>query len=475
MALYLPESLNLEDTIKKYPPHEIANFRIEKAIYILDLITRVPASNRKIKVKNGFIPLSTKSLQDKFTDCCIYLSYLKRINVLESDNHYIPDKKCRGYRFAEAYMGKVIPIKPLTKLRKNSILNQHKRGTAIANATYPYLMKWYNENLVIDYPSALKQLNDLHAKYNPKGDTEDKRERCFQSFFNSHYRSITDFHFQDFRAKIDNFGYRLHTNITNISKKYRPLITYKGLALSSIDIRSSQPYISTILLNEQFYRENKATQKPTSLSNIKHTEVFYSTEEITGKIEYNQYPPNILLKYPPLMLLSFKELATTGDIEKYKKLVSDGTIYDYFADKVLDQVGQDFVKYYLNLDLSIRNHKKELFYKAIFSDNTFIDQPDAAHVRQFQREFPSVHRIFYEIKKDDKDNLVRCLQRSESHFVLNVICRYFAEAYPDVPIYTIHDCMITIQSHSQYLAQIAEQVLTEAIGLKPRLKEEKWE
>ena len=475
MALYLPESVNLEDTIKKYPPYDIKNFKKDKLIYILDLITKLPSSNRKInlKIKKGFVPLSAKALQDKVPDYSRYLEYLIRIGVIKRDSQYITGKKCRGYRFTERYNGKVIRYKPTQKLRKNSILIRHAKDTDRVTKRYPYLMKWFNDKFKIGYACAEERLHSLHKNYLPKGETEEEKERNHVNFYNSHFRSITDFYHGDFWAVIDDFGLRLHTNLTNLSKQYRTFITYAGEKLVSIDIGSSQPYLSTILLNEKSYLLDTLCPGTSdsiipcqTINQTTKSDLFYNHHTIRGG--------TCTCLIPPLMLLSFRKELSNDDVAVYKNLVASGELYDYFAERVLVEYGHDFITHSLNLDLKIRNHRKELFFKAVYAHNGYFHQHDAAHVRVFKQVFPTVYQIFYEIKRNDKDELVRRLQRYESHIVLNTICKNFTDKFPNVPIFTIHDSMITITSHLDYLTQIAEDVLTDVTGIKPLLRRENW-
>ena len=162
------------------------------------------------------------------------------------------------------------------------------------------------------------------------------------------------------------------------------------------------------------------------------------------------------------------------EIENYKKLVSEGDIYECFAEIVLNYLDKDFVKMKYGLNLEIRNDMKELFYMIVYSSNQNIKGHFAEIITIFKYEFPSVHRVFHEIKKANGNNLVRLLQRIESYLVLDVICKQFSLQYPTIPLFTIHDALITLEHYITPLKIIAENVLEQATGLQPILVEKIW-
>ena len=506
MANFIPKSLNLEDIINKVPPYEIKNFKIEKVIYILDLITKIPATNRKVKIENGYVPLKARLLQEKIPDYNKYLKYLERCGIIEIDPYYIPGEKCRGYRFKEPYNGKIALYNPQKKNRKNSILNHRSDETAKAREKYPYL-DWFDENFEFDHSSAYQHLDKLKSNYIPKGKTDEQKERNADLYFNSHCRSITDLSEKDYKGKIDDFGYRLHTNLTNLSKEFRQFITYDGQTLASLDFKSSQPNLSTIPLDPNFYKNNLTTNPDfsftTSTTNynqcLTYNNLIINRNPYTGEIIHNNPSLNhcIIREKNNINNISRKEILMNEmkiinrksndiklliesnqidrkEIEIYKNMISEGTIYENLAEIVLNYLDKDYVKMQYGLNLEIRDEMKKLFYMIVYSSNQNIKGHLAKITTIFKYEFPSVHRVFHEIKKANGKNLVRLLQRIESYLVLDVICKQFSLQYPTIPLFTIHDALITLEHYITPLKIIAENVLEQATGLQPILVEKIW-
>src|SRR5690606_10998345 len=120
---------------------------------------------------------------------------------------------------------------------------------------YPHLTKWFNEKLKIDSRSAKIKLNDLYPvqiggiKGTKKGEASHFVKRTKAIY------SISKLENQNFYYNVDDNVGRFHSNLTNIKKELRNYITYDGKKLVNIDIKSSQPFFSTLLFNPAFYEE----------------------------------------------------------------------------------------------------------------------------------------------------------------------------------------------------------------------------
>jgi hypothetical protein len=62
----------------------------------------------------------------------------------------------------------------------------------------------------------------------------------------------------------------------------------------------------------------------------------------------------------------------------------------------------------------------------------------------------------------------------EAELILENICEKIAAEYPEAPIFTVHDSIVTTPKYLEIVKQIMQQVLTERIGYPPVLTVEKW-
>src|ERR1035437_6456285 len=78
------------------------------------------------------------------------------------------------------------------------------------------------------------------------------------------------------------------------------------------------------------------------------------------------------------------------------------------------------------------------------------------------------------IKKYDKTNFPRLLQTIESKLILHHVTKRIALEQPKLPLFTIHDSVVTTQGNELYVKSVLEEEMLKAIGYKPKLSLELW-
>ena len=164
------------------------------------------------------------------------------------------------------------------------------------------------------------------------------------------------------------------------------------------------------------------------------------------------------------MLCKSSETCTQSDVQRYKKLVKEGNFYQYIEKMLSKKENQE-------ID---RKKIKAAVFQILFTDNRFFGQIDAVSKRIFREAFPTVYRLFAVIKQKDKRNLPILLQRIESHLVLQVVTKRIAKDRPELPLFTIHDSVITTKGNEEYVKEIITSEIEKAVGFAPKLKTEYW-
>lgn len=82
---------------------EQSYFDKDRLIYLVGLISSIPAKNKDSITEDGFVLINSKLLRSFFKDYLSYLDYLLQTNVLITDGEYIAGVKSLGYRFSEQY------------------------------------------------------------------------------------------------------------------------------------------------------------------------------------------------------------------------------------------------------------------------------------------------------------------------------------------------------------------------------------
>jgi hypothetical protein len=459
MKNFIPRNLDIDGLLKKYPPLRIDSFSKDKLIYILHLLYSIPANNKDLEVPDGFVPIYSKILQRSIRNYNEYIDYLLRVKVLETDNWYIPGRKSRGYRYTEKYntFFKAVSV-------ANATLNRHAKRDSQFSANmkkkHMHIAKWYNPALQIDRELAM---DFIHTDYERKladpslRDFDVKNDKYKDPFsqFTSSYINVERIADADFMLKVDTNVFRFHSNLSNIRSELRHCLTYGGENLVSIDIKNSQPYLSTILLNKAYWYNDIGIAGNTIISikdidNNPINQVYKTTNSINSFI----------------MLVNTAVMQAGNDLQRFIDLVTQGTFYEYLSAMLEAELGTAY---------ATRKQVKVAVFQVLFTDNRYLGQPDAAPKRVFKDLFPSVYEIFSLIKKTDKTLLPRLLQRIESQLILQVATKRIAKERPRLPIYTIHDSIATTQGNEDYVKKILEDELYKAIGYLPKLSTDIWQ
>ena len=477
MLFYLPENLDLEN-LMHYNRPRFKPFKSDKLRYIIHTLNARRLYDKDLMYED-FIPLNAVILQKKIQNYKQYLDYLIHdLKIVETDGSYKVGSKSRGYRLINKYQAKTKPVNVLDQTFYRT-LKREKNKKELSVKHLDYLNKWFNPKLQIDL-DLIK--NYLQEEYNLKKDNYklwdyDRIKKKHKKPINQYNHSLissSKLYNKDYNYMLDPNVYRYHTNLTNMRSILRNAVTYDGQKLISIDIKNSQPYLSTILLNRFFWIEEKKSPKNKAYLSInfdKPTEkrdpnfVFTSFSNINNSI-ININKIKIHKEDTYIMLGEMDISLENKDFTKYVDLVVRGKLYEFLQEVFAKELG---------LKLISRKEVKVAVFQVLFTDNRFIGQKDARPKKIFKEYFPEEYAIFAKIKKKDKSLLPRLLQSIESYLMIDIIAKRIAKEFPNAPIYTIHDSISTTAQYVDDVQRIMTEELTKAIGYPPSLSREEWD
>ena len=467
IQISLPENFDLERHKEQYPPQEYGfkhiAFRDFKALYILNLLAEIPARNSDLIREDGFVPIHTPTLRNHLKDCKYYIDYLVNTGVLVCDGQYIIGEKSMWYRWADPYISEAFhAIESEIGNYENS-----KRDNAEDRKNYPYLFYWYDQRKLrinlqaYDYAEKickLKMQDDSHESWDWNRDKNCPKNPHTQ--YMAALRNIDLITEREYGTSIDENVHRLHSVLTNIQKDLRNFITYDGQPLVSIDIKNCQPYLSCLLLNPRFWQQG--AELPLTLHNLPaNIQALYQSPELIDRVK------------------EFFETLDEKEVAEYIRLVSEGTIYEQIRDIANRnlQEGQSPIE---------RKDAKILMFYMLFSSNQ--GQHDNPMINELKRVFstllyPKVAELFRIIKRNYPDcemekpnsRLSRALQSIESTIILHRCClRIWEERKQSVPIFTIHDSIVTTREYQDYVYAIMTDEFIKHIGTAPKLSVEIW-
>jgi hypothetical protein len=450
--ILLPKNLDLQQLLEESPPSY--SFRQDHFAYIIYLIIHLSGRQREEKVAAGWTALSVTTLKKQgIAQASKILTYLEEeLGVIECDHKYKPGEKCMWYRLSPPYREigfqeyTITQSAFLKRLTKNEL---ERKRTA---KQHRHLTKHFNENLTIDADAAIHTINVQYEEQialPPEERKKNKKNKPKDPYtvYTSAYTAIHKFSEQSFSYNVSDTNKRLNTNFTSIPKIVRPHITYSGEPLANIDLKNSQPFLSLVLLQPWFYETNTSNQEGGRLD---FSCISPSVRQSIPMLSDTSYSPT-----SPLMLLKTSELTDSEVVTEYKHLVCSGKLYDH----ILKEMNDSTMK---------RDDVKRDFLRAMYSDNRFTQCPVK---RMFRQLFPEVYQLFALFKKHDRIALPLMLQQIEATLILERVTRLIAEEFPDLPIYTIHDSVVTLMAYRNRIEQIMQEEIVRAIGFKPSFGE----
>lgn len=228
-------------------------------------------------------------------------------------------------------------------------------------------------------------------------------------------------------------------------KEIRHFLTCNGQYLDNLDIKNSQPYFLSTILNISYWIP-EPNQTGLNIEKINIENIKYRAENIKSIMVDKLSSPDF----------------ETEKI-RYQKLVSKGILYPFLEEAQDSLFG---FKYFEGSDFKLD------FIKGLFGHNRLIGRCYALKVFKFY--FPLIYDLISTIKRLDKTFLAQILQHIESYLILNVITKSISQKYPGIYFYTIHDSIATTENNVSLVKLVMEEFLTKYVGVPPKLGIENW-
>lgn len=434
-------------------------------IYILGLISSIPARNKDSITETGYVSINSRLIRNFFKDYLSYLDYLILTGVLETKEQYIQGKQSKGYKFTEKYANA-----PLVRYDYPAFLQStdnvasfqeeiynKETGNFVYNPIldFHYLSYWYStKGLYIDEKAALNYAYQVMQDKFSKGiqSWDINRDKSRNNFI-KRKNPLTQYHaalyninsiaIGDYKVSIDYNVHRLHSVITNLQKDYRRFLSYNGQKLVNVDISNSQPYLLCLLLNPSFWDKN--------------SDISLNIGMLSQNIQNMIQEEHLLEIYKYVLSLS-----TCHDtaLENYIQTASQGKVYEYM---------QEIINKRENVNLK-RDDIKTMILTTLFSKNRFMP----IYKRYFKQNFPQIYELIRLVKKENHETLACILQNIESQIILHRCCfQIWNISNHQVPVFTIHDSICTTIGNGVFVKEIMIQELTKVVGEIPFIKIEK--
>lgn len=423
MKLLIPENIKqkVSDLSKLEYPFK---FKEDVALYLLNLI--IFGYYGKDFQDGDYLSLSSRILEknagkgyNKHLDLFLDEEIIDKINYSthEKNGH------CNLFRLNEKWCDfEIIHTHPVKNTKIGKTLKA--RVFPSAKQKYYHLWKWYNDKkFTFDATGARLELQNM----------EFSKSRLWME--NNIFNLEQGYKWFICHSK----DKRLHTNLTNMNKELRKYLKYDGQSLQNIDISNSQIFFLLVLLHK--------------IKNRKLTEI--ETES------------SIILELSSVNLCS-KEFQTFHD------LVVSGSFYNVLGRQLMEEKG--FGDYYIKKEYDSQSKKtnyiridnpkdlmKPIAFEILFSKNNHY----TSEKKWFKEQFPTIYRVIEIIKSKKHNTLALLLQNLEAEAILDITATKIKEFNKNIPIYTIHDSILTIPEHTNEVKRIMIESIFDFTGLKP--------
>ena len=458
IVVWLPNKLfkNLKGEIEEY--NQLGTkpkLNFATAAYLMNLFFYLPLKT-KDKYENGWIPICS----DPYKNLKYFRNYMSFLVsnkfIYESDLSYsTTSKNCKRYKLGGSYGKQVVAyhlIKDnsyfINKINQLKIDRMNKADDKCMHVT-----KWLEpELLTIDYQNALSYTNKNY-KGMSKLIIRKKNKRIYS------IKSIENKCWSYSRQGLDN---RLHSILTSLPKDIRNYIKYNNESLISYDIKNSQPFILASIIN-QLINPN--------------------INLINNYIDSNN---NKL--YTSIMSDHFRNSLDINKLQSFINQVMDGTFYEQYGDILYKEglLSEDINKQcYLTkimnnpkkVQVSLeefdnrRKAAKHIVLLTLFSSEKYHSEI----IKIFKKYYPEVYKVTQYIKKNrDKNFFPILLQNIEADCILDYCTKKISDKYPEMPLLTIHDSIVTTNGYFEILKREFEKYLKIYFGLQPNLEAEPW-
>ena len=273
---------------------------------------------------------------------------------------------------------------------------------------------------------------------------------------------VKDFKDKNYQLKISDNNGRFYSNLTSFPKIFRPFLMINNIGIGEVDITSSQPYILSTVLTEDFYNNvNYGYNLKTIYPHLKEKIEKLGGLNLSKQKGNDKMLLGIYLKSKAYeKIISFNNFDFTKDYYSY--ILSEGEkLYpNYIKNNPQFKKGREFLKKQtMNYLFESNDNKRD---NNVFGILMKLLYPDMV---EFIKSFN------YNYSATEFSHL---LQKTESFLILNV-CRRIKEYNPKIPIFTIHDSIITTEDNLKTVEKILKDEVKKLTGKEVGVKNKKLE
>lgn len=223
-----------------------------------------------------------------------------------------------------------------------------------------------------------------------------------------------------------------------------------GNLLVSLDIKNSQPLHFLLFLTPEFWKKGGSGWTVGRLDKDMHDHL--SKEDLSPLIMFHRIVETHAgkgLQFP-----------------NFRFLVQHGKLYEFICHR--------FYEIFKGTDLAgrfnTRNKTKGEVLKLMYYNPRERYSTSQVPFREFKRLFPVEAAVMNLLKKRNYKAFSVLLQKIEAQILLHEVCKEVYDISSDIPLFTVHDSIITTQQYASVLEEVLLKKYTGILGFSPQLK-----
>jgi hypothetical protein len=262
---------------------------------------------------------------------------------------------------------------------------------------------------------------------------------------------------------VDPMG-RVHTPITNLGRGLRQFVRYGDHRLEQVDVSNSQALLLALTIRGGGELPGPDYQAYAAWLRDMKTRWFRTK---TAKIPYLPPPePTNRTGFPsangPLPYVSTYTASSHDDFAVMRDRCLAGEFFETLLDRVLADPARDQAAAWT------RRRVKDEFWVVAYAHPAQAARTDVG--RAFRSEYPDVWAAITRFYFDHgHGELPRRMQTVESYVCVWRACSRIIAEFPDAPLLTLHDCLLSDAGHVGAFAEVLADEYRAVFGVAPRL------
>ena len=468
ISIVNPELLDKETLLQHKPIHIDDEDWIQNCRWIVHSIIQLSSDKRYNNKSGEYVPLNSVVLKKNCgNNYLVYLEGLLNSGIIDCDEKYSKvTHESFGFKFTDKYATTAIGFITLTDKTLLKRIRKYKKEKieVLKTKAHPiaHLVRWLAyDGLSIDKEAAIEFLETYKRKLTSelsKRNLRKKHQKKQEAFVLRRYYKIKhqiESWGSNKYISIDDAGGRLYSPITGLPSLFRNFLNYKGEELVGYDIKNSQPLHFLTMLKKEFWKSY------TSGLTLKRLDSELG-EYLQGDVDYSS-------------TIMFQESSETQYSKRFnnytfKKLVQNGKLYEFicykFFNKHITKGGLD--------RFSTRAKTKQEFMHMMYHNPKVPHSKAKAVFADFEHLFPTEASVMNLMKKRKYNDFPIILQKLEAQMLLHRVAKRVYDVNPDIPLFTIHDSILTTKQHASTLKCILEDEYQKLLGFIPQFEKTEY-